>query len=61
LFREKKKKALLFEKRSKNFGPCGECVGATLTPYKQEFFGSFVCKKERLAFFCLPYRAGGFC
>jgi hypothetical protein len=33
-------------------------VGATLTPYKQEFFGSFLQEKERLAFFCLTHRPG---
>jgi hypothetical protein len=32
---------------------------ATLTPYKQEFFGSFFCEKELLAFFCLPHQRGG--
>jgi hypothetical protein len=39
------KKARLFEKRSKNFCPFGVRVGVTLTPYKQEFFGSFLQKR----------------
>jgi hypothetical protein len=39
------KKALLFEKRSKNFCPFSVRVGATLAPYRQEFFGSFLQKR----------------
>jgi hypothetical protein len=37
----------------------GVRVGATLIPYKQKFFGSFLQKKELLAFFRLPHRPGG--
>jgi hypothetical protein len=42
------KKALLFEKRSKNSCPFGLRVGATLTPYKHAFLGSFLQKKNCL-------------
>jgi hypothetical protein len=43
-------KALLFEKRSKNLCPFGVRVGATRTPCKQKFFGSF--SQKRTASFC---------
>jgi hypothetical protein len=46
------KKALLFEKRSKNYCSFGVRVGATLTPYKQKFFSSF--SQKRTACFLLP-------
>jgi hypothetical protein len=36
-------------------GPFGERVGAMLTPYKPEFFGSFL-QKQLLAFCYLPQR-----
>jgi hypothetical protein len=52
------KKALLFEKRSKNFCSLGARVEETPTPYEQEFFGSF-CKQELVAFCGLPHRPGG--
>jgi hypothetical protein len=40
-----RKKALLFEKRSKNFCLFGVRGAATRTPYKQKFFGSFFQKR----------------
>jgi hypothetical protein len=47
-----RKKALLFEKRSKNFCSLGARVEETPTPYEQEFFGSFL--QKRTACFLAP-------
>jgi hypothetical protein len=45
------------KKEAKTFVHLAYPWGATLTPYKQEFFGSFLQEKELLAF-CLPHRPG---
>jgi hypothetical protein len=42
---QRSKKALLFEKRSKNFSALGARVAATRAPQGQKSFGSFFQKR----------------